>query len=244
MLDRELEGGVALGLGLSVFGVIFALYSHLILLNVPFTALGLACVILGATVIMTPSTPVPTETVRAMVEGACVNVEALLEEFDAREAAVYLPPREGRVYAYVPLSSNPGLESRDLGGLMDAPIRVLRSDAGRTGLTVFPPGAEIVRLSGLDSEVGLEDALTHVLVDFLEAVKSVKAVREGDSVVVDIEGPRLETDFTRYHRVLGSLPTSIAACTVTHVTDTPVRLVQENQEDDTVRAIFRLLSHG
>jgi hypothetical protein len=221
---------------LIVFGGPFAAFSYLVLLNVPFTALGLACVVLGATLMLTPSSPVPVHTIRAMVEGSCVNVEALLEEFDARWKAVYLPPRDGRVYAYVPLTRNPGASAA--WAAMGAPLRVVTEVEGEPGLLVFPPGSEVVRLSMLSPDAGIEEALNHVLVDFVEAAESVKAVREGGRVVVDIKTSRVETEFPRFRMVLGSLCTSIVGCVLSTVLGVPL-LVQDEQVDGrSIRVIF------
>jgi len=231
---------VGFGLAMAFFGVPFTAFSYLVLLSVPLTALGLACVILGATIVLTPSSPVPKKAIRAMVEGSCVNVEALLEEFNATEKAFYLPPREGRVYALVPLRSNPHLPDADK--VMKAPLRVITQVGGSPGLLVFPPGSELIRLSGLSSGGGLEDALRHVLVDFVEAVESVKAVREDDRVVVDLEKPRVGTDFPNYGRVLGSLATSIAGCVLAFCLEVPVLFNEERAEGKKVRAVFRVIS--
>jgi hypothetical protein len=225
------------------FGAPFAAYSYYILLNVPLAAVGLASVILGATVLMLPSSPVPRGTLRSLVEGGCVSVEAILEEFNAQEKGVYLPPREGRSWAYIPLSSNPGYDN--VSAAMDAPVRVVTDAGGEPGLMVFPPGSEVVRLSMLGEEAGLEEALTYVLVDFLEAVEGVKATRVEDEVVIRFHRVRIDTEFPRYRKVLGSLPTSMAGTIISTVLGAPVRLMEENELLDGVQAIFGVMpDHG
>lgn len=236
MLDRSVDRYTALGLGLVVFGVPLAVFSYLVLLSVPLTSLGLACIVLGVTVMLTPSSPVPAHTIRAMVEGSCVNIEALLEEFDARERAVYLPPRDGRVYAFVPLASNPGVSAA--WAASEAPVRVVTEAGGEPGLLVFPPGSEVVRLSLLSAEAGVEEALSHVLVDFLEAVESVRAVRDGGRVVVDMTVSRAETEFPRYRQVLGTLSTSTAGCALSTVLRVPLTLQDEQVDERRIRAVF------
>ena len=239
LLDRSLDRYSGLGLGLIVFGVPSALFSWFVLLNTPLTALGLGCVVLGGTLVLVPSSPVPRETVRAMVEGACIGVEALLEEFDARLPCVYLPPREGRVYAYVPLSTSPGYEG--VAAAMRAPLRVLSDAGGGRALMVFPPGSEVVRIAGLEEESGMDEALGYVLVDFLEEVERVKAVRAGDRVVVEMAGSRVETGFPRFRMVMGSLPTSIAGCVLAATLGKPVALVDEDASGKSLTATFRVL---
>ena len=110
---------------------------------------------------------------------------------------------------------------------------------------VFPPGSELIKLSGLASGLGLEDALRHVLVDFVEAAESVRAVREGDSLVVDLVKPRLSTDFERFRRVLGSPVASVAGCVVASSLRLPIRFSGEQSDRRRVRVVFRVLSqHG
>jgi hypothetical protein len=242
VLDRDVDRYVALQIGLLIFGFPLAAYSYFILSNVPLLALGLACIILGATAMLIPSSPVPTHTVRAMVEGACVNIEALLEEFDASEKAVYLPPRDGRVYAFVPLRANPGASLA--WAAMEAPMRVVTEAGGEPGLMVFPPGSEVVRLSMISPEAGVEEALNHVLVDFLEAVGSVKAVSEGGRVVVDLEKTRFETEFPRFRQVLGSIVVSTSGCVLSTVLGIPVLLQDEQVERGKTRAVFTEVAEG
>jgi len=225
---------------MAFFGLPLTAFSYWVLSSVPLTALGLACVILGVTIVLTPSSPVPKRAIRAMVEGSCVNVEALLEECNATGKAFYLPPKEGRVYVFVPLRSNPHLP--DASDVMRAPMRVITEARGSPGLLIFPPGSELIRLSGLSSGSGFEDALRDVLVDFVEAVEDVKAVGEGDRVVVDLVKPRLRTDFPRLRKVLGSLVTSIAGCVLASCLEVPIVFDEEQADGKRVRAVFRVMS--
>jgi hypothetical protein len=237
-MSRNLERYTALGLSLIVFGAVLAAYSYYILLNNPLTAMGLACVIIGTTTALTPSSPVPARTVRAMVEASCINIEALLEEFNTTEGAIYLPPREeGRGYAYVPLSSNPGAENALRA--MEAPLRVVTDAGGEPGLMVFPPGSELVKHSLLGEEAGVEDALNYVLVDYLEAVKSVKSIETGDEIIVSLTGSRLSTDFPRFNKVMGSLPVSISGSIISSILRDPIIVVNEFSNGKEIRAKFR-----
>ena len=239
IFDRLLDRYSGVGLGLMVFGAPFAVYSYVVLLNTPLAALGLACVVLGGTLLLVPGSPVPREMVRAMVEASCVNVEALLEEFDVRGRGVYLPPKEGRGYVYVPLKGG-----ADVSGAMRAPTRVFVKVDGAPGLMVFPPGSEVVRLSGLGGEAGLEEALGFVLGDFLEAVHGVKAIREGDRVVVEYSGPVVGTGFPRFVAVLGSLPVSVGGSVLASVLSAPVELVEEESSPGRIRAVYRVHAVG
>ncbi len=233
---------VRAGIVLTVFGVPFSIYSYYVLGDVTFTALGLASVILGATAILVPSSPVPVDSVRAMVEGASVNVEALLEEYDGTLKAIYMPPVGDRVYCFVPLSGE--LQGWEVERLKETPVRVVSEFSGVRGLSVFPPGSEVVRLSLLGEESGVEDALSYVLVDFLESVESLKAVRNGDRYVVQLNKVRADTVFPRVRMCLGSSASSVAGCVLAWVLGEPVQFLGEEEMGASITASFRLAGLG
>ena len=233
-MDRLLGFGVAL----ISFGVLFALFSYLILLSVPLTALGLASMILGATIALTPPAPLPNISVRAMVEGGIVSVEALLEEFSASERAIYMPKKDDRSYALIPLASNLQLDVRNL---MKAPVRVVTRVDGSSILMVFPPGSEAVRFSGLSAGSSLEAGVRLVLVDFVEGAESVKVVREGARIVVEVVNPMVRTGLPRFNKVMGSLATSIVGCALASILGSPVAFKTEKIEGRRVRAEFEVV---
>ena len=233
---RRLDRYLALGIGLAIFGVPFAAFSYLILLSIPLTAFGLACLILGVAIALVPESPVPKQTIRAMVEGSCAGVESLLEEFNAKNKAVYLPPRDGRVVAYIPMNGDQSTAWK----AMEAPIRILSEVGGEPALMVFPPGSEIVRLSMLGEESGVDEALGYVLVDFLEAVASVKSVEVGRRTIISISKPRIHSDFPRFNICLGTLPTSIAGCVLAQILGKPVALIEELAVGDQINATFEV----
>lgn len=237
-LDRYTRAGVVL----LVFGGPFAAFSYWVLNDVTFTSVGLASLILGATALLVPSRAVPGESVRALVEAAAVNVEALLEEFDVTGRGVYLPPRDGRVYCFVPIGE--GFLEAGLAGFDRVPLRVVTRVGGVDCLTVFPPGGEVVRLAGLGDEGGVEDALAYVLVDYLEMVEGVRAVEQGDRVVVELRRPRVDTGFARFRMCLGSVPASVAGCVLAWVLGEPVLFVGEEMDGGRVTASFRVVRVG
>ena len=238
-LGKRLDRYLALGLGLVIFGAPFSVFSFIVLLSIPLTAIGIACVILGASIALVPESPVPKETIRAMVEGSCASIESLLEEFDAKNKAIYLPPRDGRVTAYI----SPSGDQEAAWKAIDAPTRVISEDGGLVALTLFPPGSEIIRLSDIGEESGVDEALSYVLVDFLEAVESVKSVEAGRRIVVSMSKPRIRSDFPRFNTCLGTLPTSIAGCILTQVLRKPVGLVEEQATGQQVIASFEVPRH-
>lgn len=231
-----------LGLVLLCFGIPLSAFSFFVFLNTGLTAFGLACVILGGTMVLTPWSPVPEPSVKGMMEGSCLNIEALLEEFDAVEKAIYLPPSENKVYSYVSLSSNPG--DLDLKKIISAPRRVITDSGGHPGLFIFSPGGELVRKSGIEPDMGLEAALSLILVDFVELVDSVEFSEENGKIEVRLRNPQLDTEFPTYKKILGSIPTSVAGCVIAFSLDLPIKFTGERREGNEIIAKFKVVSES
>lgn len=229
------------GLALASFGAPLAAFSFFILSETGLTAFGLACTVLGGALSLTPWSPVPKPPVKAMIEGSCINVEALLEEFDARGRAIYLPPKSGRVYAYVPLRED---RRPNLKKLREAPARLVADTGDLPGLLVYPPGSELLRHSNVAGEMGAEPALYHVLVDFVEAVEGVTVAERNSEIEVTLTKPKVEADFPRFEKVLGYLATSMAASTLALTLDSPVTLKGQDRQNDTIEARFEVLEDG
>ncbi|MDG6900216.1 MAG: hypothetical protein JRN59_08140 [Nitrososphaerota archaeon] len=227
------------GAGVAAFGAVVALISYYFLFSAPFAALGVACVILGSAAITLPESPVPSGAVRGVIHASVMNVEALLEEFDAREKGVYLPPKDGESVAYVPLASNPHLPS--VASLVAAPRRLVSEADGVPVLMVVPPGSELVRASELSEASGLEDAIQYVLTEVTELCSSAKAVVAGDKLVVEMKGIKVKTEAAKYLVTMGSIPASIAASVAAAVLQKGVALVSEDAKGKDSTATFGVL---
>lgn len=230
---------VSFGASVALFGAAVSLVSYFVLFSVPFTALGVACVIIGLSAVSLPEQPVPKRAVRSLIQGATFSIESLLEEFDVREKAVYLPPREGLVTAYVPLSQDgrrPTVEEA-----MAAPRRVVTEAGGVPILTLFPPGAEVARAAELAEGQTVEDALRYILVEVTELCSSVRAAEGDGGFVVEMKGVKDKTEAARYSASLGTVPTSLAACALAMLTGRPVTLEREEAQGSRALAQLRLL---
>jgi hypothetical protein len=97
--------------------------------------------ILGVNAALIPESPVPAGTIRAMVEGSCAYVEAVLEEFNVKGKAIYLPPRDGRVIAYVPTKQGASSAYR----AMEAPVRVVAEVEGEPACASQCRGEDIAQ---------------------------------------------------------------------------------------------------
>lgn len=226
------------GLTLGLFGAILAFFAYFIALSIPLTALGLACAILGLSIALTPSSPIPKLAVKAMLEGSCLNLEALLEEFNVEGKAVYMPPRDDRVFAFIPLSSNP--TQVEFEEINKAPLRVLTSAGGKLGLIIFPPGSEIVRLAGIIEGLAIEEALNLTLIEFLEGADSVKAVAKEDKIIIEVLNPKVSSELPKVKHSLGSLIVSVAGCTLAKSLGKPIAFIEEVIEEGKVKAEFKV----
>ena len=224
-----------LGIGLIGGGLTFAVFSYIVLLSIPLTALGLSVFIIGLILLQVPSNPLPTNQIRAMLEASLINVEALLEEYNALGSAVYLPSNSERVNAFIPL--NEDSYPRNL-RLSQIPKRVITKAGSTRGLLVFPPGGELVRLAMLPEDIGLKHALNKVLVHFTELANSVKSVEEAGQMIVELGKPKTSTEHVRVNKCLGSLPMSIAGCVIAHVLSKPVHFLREEITENKTTGFF------
>ncbi|HZD11893.1 MAG TPA: hypothetical protein VE177_00035, partial [Candidatus Binatus sp.] len=115
---------------LTSFGTALAFYSYFLAGSVPLAALGISCIILGFTILSLPRQVRGGPGMRAMLQGASLEVEALLEQSSV-EKATYLPPVDGGgVSAYIPLT--PGGRTLSLNEMRRAP-KTLNGN-GQTGM--------------------------------------------------------------------------------------------------------------
>ena len=247
------------GVGLVGFGAILGLFSYFVLVNVPLTTLGVAFAILGLVVLILPEYLVPHEVVRGMISGSVTNIEAVLEEFGATRKAIYLPPREGKVYAYVPLSGNPSYP--ELSEIVNAPKRIISNVDGRPGLFIYPPGSDVLVLSGVAKDESIdegeqidgnekppledflpevENGISYCLVDFAELASKVQVNFEENKVFLGMKNVKVEVEAPRFSRVLGSVPASLAACVIAKVSRMPVKIVEEKREGKWLRAVLQV----
>jgi len=229
---------LSIGFCLIGFGSVLSAFSYFILTNTSLTALGLASIILGATAASLPEQLVPRNAVKAMLRGATLNIEALLEEFEVKGGALYLPPRDGSVSVYLPLASNP--KPATIEAIRTAPRRVMTMAEGEPGLMVFPPAAELVRAAELGEDIKLEEALRYLLVDVTELCSTVRASEVEDQIVLEMKNVKIGTEAPRYRALLGTIPSSLAACAIATVTKRGVCLLDETVYADLVKCRFKL----
>lgn len=209
---------VFFGFSLTSFGLVFSYFSYFIMGSVPLTALGIGCIILGLSILLTPSNPIPRRVVRALIESSVLNLEALLEEFDVKCRGYYVLGGDGRVYVYVPVSSDLKPPSQALN-----PRGVFVDGEGGGYLVFLPPASNLL---GLEFSGDLESAISEVLVDLTGFCSSVRVVREAE-IVVEVGGCRVDVGAERFKRVFGSIEACLAACVVARFLGRPVYVHSE-----------------
>src|SRR2546425_2757988 len=218
-------------------GTALTLYSYFIVDVVPLTALGISCIILGFTIVSLPRHLGGGPGMRAMLEGASLGVEALLEQVTG-ERATYLPPVEGgEIFAYVPLTPDAGAVT--LSEMRHAPKSL--SGNGQKAMLVYPVGSELGKIPEFQDGLSLEERLRYILVESTEICSRVMVQEAGSIVVVGMKGAYPDIQGQRYRRSLGSLPSSLAACVITAMHDKPVTLLEERKMGDRLIARFQLL---
>jgi hypothetical protein len=219
-------------------GAGLALYSYFVINIVPFTALGISCIILGFTIASLPRQIGGGPAMRAMLQGSILSVEALLGQSSVGRAT-YLPPTDdGMISAYVPLNGKSENLSQE--EMRQAP-RSLASD-NQKGVLVYPVGSEFSRIPEFQDGFSLEDGLNYVLVESTEICSRVMAEETGNTIIVGMKDPDTDVQGQRYRDSLGSLPSSMAACVIAALHDRSVTLIEERRSGDRLIARFRLVA--
>jgi len=144
--------------------------------------------------------------------------------------------------------------------IKNAPRRVMSFVDGHAGLFIYPPGSDVVSLSGVLGEEGaegeikgrdedfslddslsqLESAVSYLLVDFAELTSKVQVSFEKNKVFLRMRHVKVNIQAPRFVRVLGSLPASLGACCIAHITGRPVRVLEEKGEGRWQSVIFEV----
>lgn len=226
-----------LGSILAGFGIIFSILSYFVIGSIPLTALGIGCLIIGVASIMLPPNPVPKSMVREMLRNSATNIEALLEEFQVEGRALYLPPKEGYVSAFITIEERPITE---IAYANEIPLRLLSVASGSKGVTIFPPASEIAKAVEAYEESSYEQLLNSVLVEQLEMAASAKAVEKGNAFAVEIDKPKIVPKLPRFNRSFGTLPSSIAASCLAFKSKKRIAIEDEKVFDDKIILTLRV----
>ena len=222
-------------LGLLIFSIALTITSHIILSNIPLTALGIGLMILASSILLTPLQSIPPKAVRAMLEGSILSLEAILEEFDVSRRGYYVRADDDRVYLYVPLGEDRGPPAERA-----EPSGLIHEEGGSRYLVLIPPASELIRIPEI-SGASLDSALTYMLVDLLEVADSVDVVSNG-VVTIRLKNVKSHVTAGRFKSVFGSLEASIAACLTANLIGV-VRVSDEILEGNSKVIILEVREH-
>ena len=234
------------GYGLAALGAGLAGFSWYLLQSTPMTALGIGIAVVGASIGITPTSPVPSKAVRKLLEGSMLNIEAILEDTGAANRGYYVPeaasargPGEGEgkgggmVRVFVPLGEDAAPASWEPRGLVS-------EMGGREYLVLHPPGSLLLRNEELSGD--LEPLLHYFLVEETGLVESLSASEAAGSVAVEFRRPRAGPPSGRARRVMGSLESGIAAAIIASAKGRVARVASEDDsKGDRRLAVIELL---
>jgi len=245
MVDRN----TVIGIGLLIIGFIVSSLGYVHAHNVPVAAFGFAVYIMGAMILLLVPEPVPRDAYQALLNDAIRNVELILEESALREKAYFLQTEDGEIRTFIPTSQPDknneaeGLSSSTLLQIKNAPFGLVADYGDLRGLLLIPPGAQLVKLAGVEKGADLEKALRSVLIEFSDLASSVLALEEGESKIMKIEigKPTVTWESPSFKSCLGSTVSCIAGCVATVVKGQPVRIVDEKFDPALVRLSLKVV---
>jgi len=213
---------------LIIIGAGFAEYTYLNGFPIVYTAVGTATAILGAAIMLTPRYLVPKSVVLNMIHDSYANSEAILTQFPAIGSCKYMPPGAGRSFVQVPIN----------GDLVSSEIqeKFVTESGAKNLVNIYLPLSIDTLLIPKKSE--MEKALSFVLRDHFEMVKSLKLHESGNQIIVQLNGCSVIDEYPLCKKVLGSEPTSIAGCTLSFILNNPLTLVKEEYSKLSIKATF------
>lgn len=233
----KVDKNIIVGLCLSFFGVLFSLGSYTILRNTPLTAMGIGIIIIGISWALTPVNPIPKETIRSIIKSTCNNIEALLEATGAMEKAVYIPSKKLReTIAYIPLGKQNEITIQEISD-NDGGIIIKR---GRNiGVIIIPPKIDFKESIG-EENIDVDTALNYALMES-EIAESINTIKSDNEIIIEINKPKIDIEYQRFKIVMGSLPSCIAAQTISTILLKPIKIIDEKRIKDKLIVKLKVL---
>jgi hypothetical protein len=198
--------------------------------------LGILVGIIGFIMFSYPNTLAPSYESKILIKESLLNIEAMLESFDASEQCFYLPPKAGKIYVYVPLS--PDVSQSEAWSAMEVPLQTVTEVNNKPGLILFTPFSFI--LKSFTKNTPINEVLSKILVKQFEVADSVRAVKTGDEMSVEISQPLFMPDLPRCEQVFGSFSSFLAGCILSAQMNKPIILVTKDLKDHILRCNFKV----
>lgn len=224
-----------LGFALITFGLLFTIFNYLITLSTPLIATGIAIIIIGLALSLLPDYSITKKTIQSILNGSMLNIEAILEQLDIKEKAVFIPTEDNKIVAYIPLTTNP--HPPKVEQYFKAPRTIITKAGENFALMIYPPASDLIKTEELEKS-DLENALNYILCELTELCGSVKVVNKGDEIVLEISGIKSRTEAARYKLSFGSLPVSLASCAIASLKKKATSLIEE--KGDLKKTIARI----
>ncbi|HLI46827.1 MAG TPA: hypothetical protein VKU94_06505 [Geobacterales bacterium] len=215
-----------LGLSFSVFGALFAIFNYFITYSAPLISTGLAIMIIGIALSLIPDSSITQRTLKSMLHSSMLNIEAILEHFDIKNSAVYVPTKDKNVVAYIPIYTNPHTPSIE--SYYNAPKSILTRLGDTPAIMILPPASEITQSEEISREASLEESLNYIICELCELSDSVKLVEKGDEIILEFKNIKFMPEAARFKLCLGSLHSSIAACVIAIEKERAVSIIEDN----------------
>jgi len=239
LVDRN----TIVGIDFLVIGLVVLGLGYIAAQSIPIAAFGFAAAIIGALLLLIVPEPIPQDAYRSLLKDAIANIEIILEESQLRERAFFLQI-DGEMRAFVPISagfdsvpSSQGLVQN----LTKGPKRFVTNYRGLTGLTLIPPGNELVKLSKIQNGDDVEESLRSVIVGFSDLATSVFSIEEGNQIKIQIKNPKLTSQSPFFNDCLGSPVSCIACCVISSVKNNPVKITSEKFDKSLVRLTVEIM---
>ena len=225
-----------LGIGLIIAGVVFAPVAYIIINSIPLTAIALSSTMIGFTsfALATTRPRISPEVSQMIFETGMENIASLLEELGINNKAIYLQSamRTGNAQALIPLSGDIDIQ-RTKEKIPKKLIVRYGDNPDDIGIVVTAPGG--TGLNNLEINPGptlsdIEQTLTYVLTGLLDIAKSVSVHLSEKQLHIEVIGPKLFYENSRYNRCIGSPIASIVATIASDGLGKPIRIKEESYQ--------------
>jgi len=218
------------GILLAAYAVVMGVFSFFLAQNMPLTILSLGFFAIGSFMIMTPIRRAQTETIRALLEGSILNVEAVIKQLNASKKGYFVPKEDGTVLVYVPLE---GGEEYPPTGQVSVDGFIARAN-NRSYLLLYPPTSFM--FTGINIGEDFEGSLQEYLVESTKFADDVRVTKEDDKVLVEVDNPNGKTVPEAVKKVIGSTEASLVA-TILAVTKKKTVWIESEEDIASVKFV-------
>ena len=225
-----------LGITLMLIGILFTQYFYFILKNISLTAFGISIIIISITIIFLADDSPSQEIIKSLIESICDNIETQLNFSDLNERCIYLPPRENKIFVYIP--KNQSKTSKSSKNTEISP-KATRSMSQTEWITIYLP-LSFLLLNSV-KEKSIEEALYEILVDQFKTIKSIKVVESNNKIIVKMIGSKIENSQPKFKQIFGSFNTMISGSIISYFKNKPLVIMQENIVNANITTTFEVI---